>query len=155
MKNNSIFSSVIHRLIPGLLIAFGVTYTWLASNIELDIWSQDETINSQTLPLFYGVTFTLLCLPLFFGRTKIQLTSSSVKRFVPLTVIIIFFGLIIPYVGVWVSLVFLLTSSLFVLGERRPTIILLAPSLTALCGFLLVETGLNIFLDSGSLWSRW
>ena len=143
------------KLIPALLVFFGVVYTWLAANIELDSWSQDETINSKTLPIIYGVTFTVLCIPLLFHKIKEKVPYKSVNRLTPLICIIVIFGIIIPYIGLWTSLVFLLISSLIVLGEKRLPILILAPLFTALCSYLLIEIGLNIFIDSGSLWSNW
>ena len=145
----------IHKLIPALLVVFGVIYTLLAANIELDSWSQDETINSKTLPIIYGATFTILCIPLLFQKSKDKTVPKFATRLAPLIAIIVIFGTLIPYVGLWISLVFLLIFSLIVLGERRATVLLLAPLFTALCGYLLIEIGLNIYIDSGSLWSNW
>ena len=145
----------VHKLIPALLVVFGVVYTLLAANIELDSWSQDETINSKTLPIIYGATFTILCIPLLFQKSKNKAVPKFATRLAPLIAIIVIFGTLIPYVGLWISLVFLLIFSLIVLGERRATVLLLAPLFTALCGYLLIEIGLNIYIDSGSLWSNW
>ena len=144
------------RLLPTCLAAVAVGYLWHAYTIPLDSWSQAEAINARTLPLIYGavllvISLALLARPPSADPTAVGVAPARWRDLAFHAAAIIGFGMLIPWAGLWISSAVLLVASLFIAGERRPPVLLLAPVGTAALAWLLIAVVLNVYIDPG----RW
>ena len=158
---------MIGRLPALALVAFAALYLWQTLAIPLDPWSATEAINARTLPFAYGVVLFLVgaallirphALPSSGGdKTKSEADGGTLQRWLKLAaqcVIIVGFGIAIPFVGPWVALGALLVASLLAAGERRLPILIFLPIGTAGAAWLIVAVLLDIYVDPGSLFAR-
>ena len=141
------------RVLPSILLAVGVVYLAVAYRITLDPWSAEEAVNSRTLPIAYGSILILLSTALFVRGMGVDVPKHNRIPLTLISVSIFGFGLVLPWVGVWPALILLLVSCLLIMGERRWHIFVLAPLLTSLGGWLLIEILLGIYVEPGAFWS--
>lgn len=144
------------RLVPLALMAFAVAYLWQALAIPLDSWSAAETINARSLPTIYGIGLLVLALVSAIRPPPRSLpeVSGSRRRWLSLAAhcaAIAGFGVLIPLAGLWIAVAALLLATLVIAGERRPTVLVLAPLGTAATAWLLIAVILDIYIDPG----RW
>ena len=158
---------MIGRLPALALVAFAALYLWQTLAIPLDPWSATEAINARTLPFAYGVVLFLVgaallirphALPSSGGdQTGSEADAGTSRRWLKLAaqcVIIVGFGVAIPFVGPWVALGALLVASLLAAGERRLPILIFLPIGTAAAAWLIVAVLLDVYVDPGSLFAR-
>ena len=141
------------RILPLVLLALGAVYLTFAYRITLDPWSSAELVNSRTLPIAYGAILILLSAILLVRRVQVNVPRKNLGPFILISVSIICFGLLLPWVGVWPALTLLLVSCLLIMEERRWHIVILTPLLTSLGGWLLIEILLGIYVEPGLIWT--
>ena len=141
------------RVLPSVLLALGAVYLAFAYRITLDPWSSAEPVNSRTLPIAYGALLILLSAILLVRGMQVNVPRKNLGPFILISVSIICFGLLLPWVGVWPALTLLLVSCLLVMEERRWHIVILTPLLTSLGGWLLIEILLGIYVEPGLIWT--
>ena len=156
------------------MAAVAVAYLWQAWSIPLDPWSAEEAINARTLPFVYG--FVLLALsvalatspgpqpsqspapaPSAPSATASDTRKDSIRaRWVTLTahcLAIAAFGVLIHFAGLWLATAALLAAALLIAGERRPTVLVVAPLATAVIAWLLIAVMLNVYIAPGEWFS--
>jgi hypothetical protein len=145
-----------------LLIALG--YLWQTQQIPLDPWAAEEAITSQTLPWLYGLTLVILCLAgLVTSVLRERHTTNDLGRAAPfqlppggwlrvagLAAAMLLFALLVPRLGIWLAIPFLLLPAMWVMGERRWLVLFAAPAGMALFGYLIVVQGLGLYVEPGS-----
>ena len=141
------------RVLPLVLLAIGAVYLAFAYRITLDPWASAELVNSRTLPIAYGAILILLSAILLVRRVQVNVPRKNLGPFILISVSIICFGLLLPWVGVWPALTLLLVSCLLIMEERRWHIVILTPLLTSLGGWLLIEILLGIYVEPGLIWT--
>lgn len=144
------------RLVPPGLAAVAVGYLWQTFAIPLDPWSTADPINARTLPLIYGVTLLAIAVGLTLRPPPVDVDSppTTRKRWRELAshaAAIIGFGVLIPWAGLWISLAALLVAGLLIAGERRPSVLAIAPLAIAGVAWLLIAVALDVYIDPG----RW
>jgi len=145
------WSGLIQRLAPLALAAFAVVYLVAAWNIPLDPWSAAETVNARALPIVYGVGLLIVSIGLLAGAPAPQ-DARRGARWTTLgahCVAIAAFGLLIPYAGLWIATAVLLLAALLIAGERRVTVLAIAPIATAATAWFLIAVALDIYVDPG------
>ena len=95
----------------------------------------------------------LLSAILLVRRVQVNVPRKNLGPFIFVSVSIICFGLLLPWVGVWPALTLLLVSCLLIMEERRWHIVILTPLLTSLGGWLLIEILLGIYVEPGLIWT--
>ena len=152
------------------MAAVAVAYLWQAWSIPLDPWSAEEAVNARTLPFVYG--FVLLALSVALAASPNPQPSQSPApapsapsaaasdtrkdsiraRWVTLTahcLAIAAFGVLIHFAGLWLATAALLAAALLIAGERRPTVLVVAPLATAVIAWLLIAVMLNVYIAPG------
>ena len=132
------------RLLLVALFGFGAGYLLLVAQIELDPWSASDRINSRTLPQIYGVLLCLTVLGLAIGRRNHQVATSGISqrgrtRLLGLSALICIFIVSLLWFNLWVALAGLLFGALWVMGERRWSVIWALCLGIPLVGFVLIE----------------
>lgn len=144
------------RLTPLGLAAIAVGYLWQTFTIPLDPWSTADPINARTLPLIYGVTLLAVAVGLALRPPPIDVASAPTTRarwreLALHAASIIGFGVMIPWAGLWISLAALLVAGLLIAGERRPSVLAIAPLGIAGLAWLVIVVALDVYIDPG----RW
>jgi len=151
------------RIVPLALAAFAAAYLAQAMTVPLDPWSASEPVNARTLPVAAGCALLLTALALVAwpgtvpaatspeGRGAKRSARAGVGALALHVAAIVGFGLAIPRIGLWLATAALFFASLFIAGERRPWLLVLAPLGTAFAAWLLLVVVLDIYVDPG----RW
>jgi hypothetical protein len=84
---------------------------------------------------------------------RVHVARRNLLRLTSISASIIGFGLLLPRVGVWPALLLLLVSCLMIMGEKRWHVFILAPLLTSLGGWFLIEILLGVYVEPGACWS--
>ena len=131
------------------LFSIGAAYLVLVSQIELDPWSAEDTINSRTLPQLYGVLLCLTVLGLAFGRRDPQRASTAASRdkrvrLFRLSALICAFIVSLIWLNPWAALAGLLFGSLWIMGEKRWPVICALCLGIPLTGYVLIEQVLQM-----------
>ncbi len=142
-----------------IFLCLSFSYGYYAGQISLLPGDEFEPFHAQTLPYALAGLGTLFSLMLLvassMARNKDESSSSSpsldfalVAR---LLALIVLFGLALQWTGFFLATTIFLTGGYWVLGERRPKILILA-SLPFAGGIWFVLTQLlNIYLAPGQL----
>ncbi len=149
---------MIRRLPPLMLAAFAGVYLWQAFAIPLDPWSASEAINARTLPFVYAGVLMMIALALAIRPPPGETSDSGrfPRRWRTLaahSTAIVAFGVLIGFVGLWISVAALLAATLLIAGERRPSVIVLAPVGTAAVAWLLIAVVLDVYIHPGRAFS--
>jgi|TARA_Y100000310_G_C20650154_1_gene798945 putative tricarboxylic transport membrane protein len=136
------------------LLTFG-GYAWLAADIPLDFWSQQEVFNARTMPLLVaaaGIIISLLLLitPIAESGWE-EISDYHWRDTVALVGLMVLYGLALEYLGFLLATTAFLIGAYLVLGERRPSVLLLA-SVPLVVGFWFLVSWLGIYLDPGELY---
>ena len=147
------------RITPLAFLVLAIAYGWMSSRIQLDPWSAAEALNARTLPFIYAVLLGLLCLPLLVGGMPAtrdvgadghhRVDWRGWRTAGLIAALVVGFGLLIPFAGLWPAAFLLLAASLLATGERRWPVVLGAPAGLAALGWLVIEQLLGVYLDSG------
>jgi putative tricarboxylic transport membrane protein len=131
-----------------------LTYGYLATDIPLDFWSEQEAFNARTLPYFiaaFGMIVSLFLVLLPSGPTDWKAVTRL--RWSPAILLLLgmsIYGALFETLGFIVATLLFLVSGYVVLGERRIVAMLLA-SVPLVLGFWLLMDFLGIYLNAGEL----
>ena len=145
--------------ISGLLfLVLFSAYAYLAGDIPLDFWSEEELFNARSLPYAIsaaGIPISLLLIMLPSAETQQRAMfelhwSPALQLLLAMSV----YGIVFEYLGfIFATLLFLL-AGFAILGERRPGLMLVAV-LPLTLGFWLLMDFLGIYLGPGELFLNW
>lgn len=145
--------------ISGLLF-FGLfsAYGYLAMDIPLDFWSEEEPFNARSLPYLiaaFGIIVSLLLVVLPSGSTDWKaMTRLKWRPAIFLLLAMSLYGTLLETLGFIVATLLFLMTSYAILGERRAIPMLIA-SLPLILGFWLLMDFLGIYLSPGELFVEW
>jgi putative tricarboxylic transport membrane protein len=131
-----------------------LAYGYLATDIPLDFWSEQEAFNARTLPYFvaaFGMIVSLFLILLPSGPTDWKAVTRL--RWSPAILLLLamsIYGALFETLGFIVATLLFLVSGYVVLGERRIVAMLLA-SVPLVLGFWLLMDFLGIYLNAGEL----
>lgn len=136
------------------LVTF-IGYAWMATEIPLDFWSQQEPFTARTVPLIVSAAGIVICLLLLIAPAA----DSGWEEFkdyhwqaaLSLVGLMVIYGLALEGLGFLLATTAFLAAAYWTLGERRPTRLLLA-SVPLVVGFWLLISSLGIYLDPGELY---
>ena len=116
------------------------------ASIPVDPWSEDDLMNSRSLPYFYALSLmACLLVSVFHEHVQINLNQNSIKLFRILAVL----GLILfllKSLGLWLSLAILIAANMYILGYKKP-VSLIAISMTfPILGWFIVEKMLTVVI---------
>jgi len=131
-------------------------YGYVATDIPLGFWSEEETFNARTLPYLVAGSGMLVCLLLLLTPSpNTDWNALRQLRWRPAALLLIsmsLYGATIEFLGfVTATLIFMGTSYL-ILGERRPVAMMIA-SIPLVLGFWWLMHFLGIYLSPGELFS--
>jgi len=169
MVDNPLINNIYSKSSSIILLIIALGYGYLAQQIPLDFWSEEEAINARSLPYLLALTGSCLSFALvilsFLPRRNIQLeqdlpgqdqsTTAPTHDWRSLALIL---GLMVLFAISIELLGFLLSSSLFlvfgfyILGSRSPRSIFLTAIPLVLVIWLLLDT-MGIYLAEGSLFA--
>jgi 4-hydroxybenzoate polyprenyltransferase len=144
--------------VAAALLSFGITYLVLANQIILDPWSALDAVNSRTLPQIYGLMLCLAVLVLWMQRrhptsqsdrtfgTPAAPPSLRLRPLLLLSTLILGFIVALNWLNLWVAVGGLVLGLLWVMQERRWSILIGASLALPIGGFLLVERLLQMSL---------
>ena len=130
------------------------TYGYLATDIPLDFWSEQERFNARSLPYLvaaFGMIVSLFLILLPSGPTDWKAITRL--RWIPAILLLLsmsIYGALFEMLGFIVATILFLVSSYAVLGERRIVAMLIA-AVPLVLGFWLLMDFLGIYLNSGEL----
>lgn len=137
-----------------IFFLFSLAYGWVATDIPLDFWSQQEAFNARTLPLILAACGVLASLAAILqpGQTSWRLPDNlKWKPVASLLLLMSGYGLSLDYLGFLPATCLLLGIGFYLLGERRPGYLLMM-TVPFVLGFWLLMDALGIYLGSGTVW---
>ena len=116
------------------------------TSISLDPWSEDDLMNSRSLPYFY-VLCLMACLlaSVFQEHVQINLNNNSLKLFKILTVLGLFIFLL-KSLGLWISLALLIAANMYILDYKRPVSLIAISTTFPILGWVIVEKMLMVVI---------
>lgn len=130
------------------------TYGYLATDIRLDFWSEQENFNARSMPYLiavFGMIVSLLLILLPSGPTDWKAITRL--KWIPAIILLLtmsIYGALFETLGFIVATMLFLVCSYAVLGERRIVAMLIA-SVPLVLGFWLLMDFLGIRLNPGDL----
>ena len=133
------------KITAAALLCVAVLYLWMTSAIRLDPWSEQDLLNSRTLPYLYGLS--LLISALFIAQDKIdkswKFNANAIKLGSIVSSLLIFLFLL-ELLGLWICLGLLILSNMIILGQRKPVPTISISFAFPLICWLTVAKGLGI-----------
>ena len=133
------------KITAATLLCVAMLYLWMTSAIRLDPWSEQDLLNSRTLPYLYGLS--LLISVLFIAQDKIyrswKFNANAIKLGSIVSSLLIFLFLL-ELLGLWICLGLLILSNMIILGQRKPVPTISVSVAFPLICWLTVEKGLGI-----------
>jgi putative tricarboxylic transport membrane protein len=142
-------------------LLISVAYGLKAFDIPLTILAQRETFNARTLPFGLAVagvvlSFLILVLPSVDekdGSATLKQTVSGLdwKRVFLLLGLMVFYGLVMKFLGFVIASVLFLLGGMWVLGERRLWLMLLSAIPLVLFIWVLMAQLLGMYIAPGEV----
>ena len=129
-----------------LLLVFAGIYLIETTSIPIDSWSEDDLLNSRSLPYFYGLSL-LVCILLsaFHEHAQVNLNDNSLKL-IKILMVLGLFLLFLKSLGLWVSLALLIAANIHILGYKRPVPLIAISIIFPILGWLVVERILTVVI---------
>ena len=146
--------------IGGLIfLCLSVTYGYYAGDIALLPGDEYEPFHSQTLPIALATLGGLLSLALLMTAKSDLNNKLSLHRYdfvlvSKLLLLVVLFALALEWLGFLLATVFFLVSGYWLLGERRPKILLLASVPFAIGIWFALTQLLDVYLAPGQLYTQ-
>jgi hypothetical protein len=143
--------------IGGLIfLSFSLAYGYYANQIALIPGDEFQPFHARTLPNFLAVLGSGLALLQLLTATKSRYATLSLAGYDfwlmgKLLLLMVAFSLALKWVGFLVSTALFLAGGYWLLGERRPKVILLASVPFAISFWFLLTQMLDIYLAPGQL----
>ena len=141
-----------------LLLSMG--YGALAFQIPLIFLSRGETFNARSMPFgiaIAGMVFSLLILilPPADGEkaqtARQALSGLDWRRAAYLILLMVIYGIAMPWIGFLLSSVFFLIAGIYILGERNIKLILLSSIPLVIALWLLLSKILGMYIAPGEI----
>lgn len=145
------------RLAALALLLFSLAYFWLAFSIKVPPSSDDSPFSARSFPLVLGplgMGLSLLLLLRPPEGERLDLAGLAWGRASGLVALMGGFALAITHLGFVPTSALFLAGGFFLLGERRP-VLLVAVALGVSVGFFLMFRALNVSLDWGVFGRMW
>ncbi len=137
-----------------IFLAISLAYGYLASEIPLDFWSEQESFNARSMPQLIaaaGICCALLMLVLPSAPTQWrELSRLSWRQPAILLGLMWLYALVFEVLGFALATFVFLNAAFAVLGERN-ILRMTAVSLPLVFGFWLLMDSLDIYLAPGDL----
>ncbi|MCB1692935.1 MAG: tripartite tricarboxylate transporter TctB family protein [Pseudomonadales bacterium] len=137
-----------------LFLVLCLGYGYYAGEIQLDFFSQQEPFNARSMPQMIavaGIVISILLIVTPSTRTDWAfLKDLNWKPALLLLALMALYGAVFDYLGYAIATVLFLVAAFIVLGERRPTRMLLV-SIPVTFGFWGLMYLLGISLSPGAL----
>lgn len=143
------------------MLLLSIAYGLKAFDIPLTIMAQRESFNARTLPFGLAIAGTVLSLLILVlpsvqeadGSASLKSTFSGLdwKRVFLLLANMVFFGLIMNFLGFVIASVLFLMGGMWILGERRLWIMLLSSIPLVLGIWLLMARLLGMYIAPGEI----
>ncbi|SFF81200.1 MULTISPECIES: tripartite tricarboxylate transporter TctB family protein [Neptunomonas] len=146
--------------IGGLIfLCLSVTYGYYAGDIALLPGDEYEPFHAQTLPyalaiLGGGLSLALLITAKSDLNHKLSLRGYDFVLVAKLLVLVVLFALALEWVGFLLATVFFLVGGYWLLGERRPKMLLLASVPFAIGIWFALTQLLDVYLAPGQLYTQ-
>lgn len=146
--------------IGGLIfLCLSVAYGYYAGDIALLPGDEYEPFHAQTLPYALAVLGGVLSLALLITaksepNNKLNLYGYNFALVSKLLVLVVLFGLALEWVGFLLATVFFLVGGYWLLGERRPKMLLLASIPFAVGIWFALTQLLDVYLAPGHLYTQ-
>jgi putative tricarboxylic transport membrane protein len=134
-----------------LFLLLSVTYGYYAADIPLLPGDKFEPFHAQTMPYWLsglGVIFSVLLIGLkpVQATANESLSKSNIVLMLGLMAFTFAFSVALPWLGFPVTTSIFLASSYWLLGERRPKMLILASVPFALVFWLLLTQVLDVYI---------
>ncbi len=143
------------RVLAILLIGFAAAYGFAIDDIVLDLWAEEEALNSRTLPMILCGGLIVLALTLLVkgsGKRVQPIAWRSLARLGAMLAFMMLFALVLELAGFWIAGAAFLASGLLLMGERRASRLVVVPTITIGIAWLLLRVVLDVYLPAGELW---
>lgn len=142
-----------------IFLAFSLAYAYSATLIPSLPGEELEPLTPRTFPYalsVFGIVFSLLLiLRANIAHEKQSLSlwrSYDWKLTASLLLLMVAYGLLLPMLGFLIATLLFLLTGYFLMGERRPKVLLLASVPLVVIFWFLLSKVLGVFLETGSLW---
>ncbi|RLB95970.1 MAG: tripartite tricarboxylate transporter TctB family protein [Deltaproteobacteria bacterium] len=141
-----------------LLLSMG--YGAVAFQIPLIFLSQGETFNARTMPFGIAIagmvlSLLILILPPAAGEkaqtARQALSGLDWRRAAYLILLMVIYGIAMPWIGFLLSSVFFLIAGIYILGERNIKLILLSSIPLVIVLWLLLSKILGMYIAPGEI----
>lgn len=145
--------------IGGLVfLCVSIVYGYYARDIALMPGDEYEAFNAQTLPKALAVLGIILSVLLLITAkrdfdSRLDLSRYQFSLIAKLLMLIVLFGAALEWLGFIFSTIFFLVSGFWILGERRPKILLSVSIIFAVSLWFVLTQLLDIFLAQGRLFT--
>lgn len=137
----------------GFFLLFAA-YGYLAQEIPLDFWAEEEPFNARSFPQLIAMGGAVLSAILAIaGQAQahpIDVRAMNWQPCAALLVLMTLYGFALEPIGFIVTTTVFLIGAYVILGERRPVALILA-SLPVAVGFYFLMDFLGIYLSPGEL----
>ena len=146
--------------IGGLVfLSLSVVYGYYAGDIALLPGDEYEPFHAQTLPYALAILGGILSLALLFttkadAESKLSLKGYDFALVAKLLVLVVVFALALDWLGFLLATVFFLMVGYWLLGERRPKILLIASVPFAVGIWFALTQLLDVYLAPGQLYTQ-
>ena len=143
-----------------LLLLFSIAYGILATRIPLTFLSQGEAFTSRTMPYALGVLGIILSLLIILtptadpeGKPTIKETVRGLewKRAIWLVIAMIFYGLVLKWLGFVLASILFLMFGFYILDERGVVKMLLVAVPLVLVLWILMSKLLGVYIAPGEI----
>lgn len=132
------------------MLAFSIAYGVFSQQIPLLPFQRNQAFTAQTMPealAILGIVLSLILLIRPGSDARIDVTGYNWGRAAALCVLMVLYGFGVRPAGFIVATILFLAAGFWVLGERRPTV-LLGVSVPIVVGFwALMTQGLDVFIE--------
>ena len=139
-----------------LFLLLSVLYGWFIQDIAMLPGDELEPFHARTLPYALAAIGTVLSLALIVSAGPVSVRPENDGRWyigltASLLVLIVLFGLVLKWLGFLIATVVFLAGGFWLLGERRPKIMLGVAIPFAVGLWLLLTQALGVYLAPGKL----
>lgn len=133
-----------------LLLAFCVAYAFLSQNIKLLPFQQNVAFHARTMPEILsvlGIGLSLIVIAFPGSKAKLDMTGFDWAKVALFLMLMSVYGLTIRPLGFLASTSAFLMIGYWLLGERRPLLLIIAAVPLVVAFWVLMRYGLDVFIE--------
>ena len=143
-----------------VMLLFSMAYGLMALNIRLSFLAQNEFFTSRTMPYALAVLGIILALMILVlptadpdGKRSLKEETHGMdwKKAILLVVAMIFYGLVMKWIGFIISSIVFLNIGFYILGERRIKRMVLASIPLVVFLWFVMSALLGVYIAPGEL----